>query len=144
MASYRNIGLIALLFLIATTPRTHGIILGNVAQVNIVGRLSCVVPGVLPALTSSPLSGATVVFTCNGGTTTLGQAVTNTTGFVSAAFKLLDGVVFDPSTCVGTINLLNAASCSLFPPTGTVGTTLTLLSFVQGVAQFTTGIIFIG
>ncbi|KAF7846952.1 hypothetical protein BT93_L3543 [Corymbia citriodora subsp. variegata] len=143
MASYRNIVLIALFF-IATTPRTHGIILSNVVQVNVAGLLSCVVPGTLPTLTSPPLSGVTVVFTCNGGTIILGQAVTNTTGFVSAVFKLVDSVVFDSSTCVGTINLSNAASCSLFPPTGTVGTTLTLLSAVQGVVQFTVGRIFLG
>ncbi|KAF8007115.1 hypothetical protein BT93_K1194 [Corymbia citriodora subsp. variegata] len=139
MASYRNIVLIALVFLIATTPRTYGVILSNVAQVSVAGLLSCAVPGTLPALTSAPLSGVTVVFTCNGGTIVLGQAVTNTTGFLDAVLDLADGLIFDSSTCVGTIDLLSIVSCNLFPPTGILRTSLALVSYVEGVAQFVVG-----
>ncbi|KAI6673636.1 hypothetical protein NL676_001542 [Syzygium grande] len=143
MASYRNIVLIALLFLISTTPRTHGVVIRGFTKVNVQGLLSCVVPGTLPTLSGPPLRGVSVNITCNGGTTTLGQAVTNTAGFFNATFDILEDLLFDSSTCVGTVNLSSITRCSVFPPTGILRLTLDLVRIVDGVVQFVLGLIVI-
>ncbi|KAI3421608.1 S-acyltransferase [Psidium guajava] len=143
MACYRNIVLIALIFLIATPPRAHGVIIGggNIAQVNVLGLLSCAVPGTLPILGSSPLPGVSVNVTCNGGAVILGQAVTNTAGFLNATFNVVDGLLFDSSTCVATANLLGVVSCSVLPPTGILRVSLVPVGVVQGVLLLVTGLI---
>lgn len=79
---------------------------------------------------------------CNGGSTNLGQVLTNTTGFFAFAHQLADGVIFDTSVCVASVNLTNV-NCNVFPPTGNLNESLTLLNIVQNtlgaIANFLVG-----
>ncbi|KAB1217387.1 hypothetical protein CJ030_MR4G020934 [Morella rubra] len=56
--------------------------------------------------------------------------------------NLADGVIFDTSVCVASVNLTNV-NCNVFPPTGNLNASLTLLNIVQNtlgaIANFLVG-----
>lgn len=132
--AYQSMLLLALLFL-TTTSLAHCYIINGttIAAVQITGTVFCTVSGnPLPGVSSPGIAGINVGVRCNGGTTDIAQALTNSAWFFSVALNLLDGLLFDPSHCVVYIKL-PVAGCALLPPTGSLQAVPVLIGVVQSV-----------
>lgn len=147
MASHTML-LLAVLCVSAATPLAHGLIINGITITNITitGLLVCSETGnVDPSCSScSGVPGALVQLSCMGGQTTLGQALTNLTGFYKIALGTVDSLLFDASDCKVVIPLpVVGTSCALLPPTGNLQTTVTLVGVVQtllsAIANFVAG-----
>ncbi|KAG7598335.1 Reverse transcriptase RNA-dependent DNA polymerase [Arabidopsis suecica] len=78
---------------------SHGLVINGlvIGTIQVRGVLRCTLTGVQNA---PPISAATVFLTCGGSSTNLGQALTNPAGAFLIAARILDTVLFDPSTCI--------------------------------------------
>ncbi|XAR68426.1 hypothetical protein NMG60_11003535 [Bertholletia excelsa] len=156
MAYTSNLLVLALL-LFATTSLTHAFIVldgRNVTQVTVVGRVFCTATGNAPQGCNCPntnptctcpgvqgAAGALAFVSCNGGQNSLGQAFTDTTGFVRVIFQSADGIIFDRSKCALYVRL-PVASCAVLPPTGLLYGSLSLIDFVQSTVGLVANMVF--
>lgn len=135
--------LISILLMASFSSPTHGLILNGlrIASVRVNGVLHCSLDGNLIG-NSPPLSGAVVQLSCAGSNTDLGEALTNPAGVFIIAVRLLDTILFDPSTCYVKLNL-PIATCAAFPPDGALTASINLVTIVQtvlgNIATFTIG-----
>ena len=103
----------------------------NIAEIIVLGRVFCSLTGNhLPNIEASGLAGVNVALVCNGAQGSLGEALTNATGFYNIVLKTVDGITFDKSLCSIAVKL-PVGNCTLLPPTGTLTATITLVSIVQ-------------
>ncbi|KAH7512868.1 uncharacterized protein LOC132800021 [Ziziphus jujuba] len=104
----------------------------NVAQVQALGVLSCTVTGTpIPFVPSPPVVGALVNLSCDGGRTTLAQAVTNTAGFYNVTLNVVQGLLFNTTDCALFVGL-PLVNCTIFPPRGVLRIPLGVLTIVPG------------
>ncbi|KAJ7972037.1 Pollen Ole e 1 allergen and extensin family protein [Quillaja saponaria] len=113
-----------------------------IAEVEVFGHLHCSNNGKFVNTNTPVLAGVNVTLVSNGGTTILGQALTDTYGFFEVVLDIVDGVLFEPSISEIRVRL-PVANCALLPPTGNLKSAISLVGVVQSdvgaVAQFTTG-----
>ncbi|VVA94470.1 unnamed protein product [Arabis nemorensis] len=139
--SHTTFLVITMLLMASLSSPTHGLILDGlrIGSIRINGVLFCSFNGNLIG-NSPPLSGAVVQLSCAGATTDLGQAVTNPAGVFVITLRLLDTILFDPSTCFIRLNL-PIATCAVLPPDGALTASLILVNIVQNllgnIANFT-------
>ncbi|CAN6851725.1 unnamed protein product [Brassica oleracea] len=135
--------LISILLLASFSSLTHGLLLNGlqIGAVRVNGVLFCSLDGNLRG-NSPPLSGAIVQLSCAGSQTNLSQALTNPAGAFVVLVRILDTILFDPSSCFVRVNL-PVATCSVFPPDGALTASINLVNIVQtailNIANFTTG-----
>ncbi|KAJ0078372.1 hypothetical protein Patl1_36931 [Pistacia atlantica] len=131
MAAHQSILFIALL-LVTTSSLIHGFKINgkDVVEATIRGRLTCTAPGTKPLPNSPGIAGVNVVLMCNGDQTSLGQALTDATGFFTVVLKSTDGIIYDPSLCLLKVKL-PLAECKVFPPTGTLYAVPALIGVVE-------------
>ncbi|CAA7024518.1 unnamed protein product [Microthlaspi erraticum] len=136
-----NVFLLSIFVIASLSSLSHGLsingLLINTLQVS--GVLRCT----LNSNTNAPvISGRTVFLRCAGSSTNLGQAITDPAGVFVVVAKIADTALFDPASC-RVVVVLPVATCSVFPPDGLVGATVTLVSVLQtnlgNIARFTTG-----
>ncbi|GMN53184.1 hypothetical protein TIFTF001_022330 [Ficus carica] len=124
------------ILLVATTTVANSLIILNgteVAQLRILGTVTCDLPPPPPPPGSEPiLGGINVGLACNGTTKSLAQALTDVNGFYELVFTTVDTVLFDPSQCYVFVRL-PIGRCRIYPPTGTLRATLTVVSLLQPV-----------
>ncbi|XP_009627030.1 uncharacterized protein LOC107765646 [Nicotiana tabacum] len=116
------------LFLIATTsPLAHGVLINgqNVIGLRVRGLLVCSATGNPPG---PGIAGVNVKISCNGGSTSLVQVLTDANGYFQTIITALDGILFDQTTtpCQVIIDT-PIASCSLLASTGTLRAPITLV-----------------
>ncbi|EOA39158.1 hypothetical protein CARUB_v10012106mg [Capsella rubella] len=125
-----NGGLISILIIMAAlSSPSHGIVSVpgiNITRIIIEGVVYCSPVGDPRA---PAISNATVYLTCAGSTTSLGQAVTNTTGAFTIVLNILNNALFDPSFCGLGVNL-PAGNCNLVVPDGVLSATFSLINVI--------------
>ncbi|GMP97724.1 hypothetical protein CsSME_00045872 [Camellia sinensis var. sinensis] len=120
--------ILSLFFVVATTASVaHSNPI--VAQVSVAGRVVCTVPGT-NCTTCPGIAGVKVTLSCNGGRTTLAQAITNNRGVVNLTLSAANVGVFDQSQCFFYVKL-PVATCRVFPRTGTLRSPVIFVNFVQ-------------
>ncbi|XP_075636826.1 uncharacterized protein LOC142609076 [Castanea sativa] len=100
--------LLLALLLVSATSVAHGLSINgtNIAEIIVLGRMFCSLTGnPLPNIEASGLAGVNVALVCNGAQGSIGEAVTNATGFYNIVLKNLDGIIFDKSLCSITVKL---------------------------------------
>ncbi|GMP97723.1 hypothetical protein CsSME_00045871 [Camellia sinensis var. sinensis] len=120
--------ILSLLFVVATAASVaHNNPI--VAQVSVVGQMVCIVPGT-NCTTCPGIAGVKVTLSCNGGRTTLAQAITNNRGVVNLTLSAANVGVFDQSQCFVYVKL-PVATCHVFSRTGTLRSPVIFVNFVQ-------------
>ncbi|XAR68428.1 hypothetical protein NMG60_11003537 [Bertholletia excelsa] len=103
---------------------------------------NCIYPQGSISLVPQVVQAWTLAFVCcSGRQTSLGQAFTDTTGFVRVIFQSADGITFDRSKCALYVRL-PVASCSVLPPTGLLYGSLSLIEFVQSTVGLLANLVF--
>ncbi|KAF7148048.1 hypothetical protein RHSIM_Rhsim03G0040600 [Rhododendron simsii] len=126
--AYTSTFLLALM-VVATASVAHCVVIDgiDVAQISLTGIVTC-------AVTGNPLgtgvAGVTVSLSCNGGQTTIAQALSDPTGAVTIVLSTVDSAVFDQSLCFVTATL-PVGTCTVSPPTGNVKSLLTLVNILD-------------
>ncbi|KAL7225421.1 hypothetical protein ACSBR1_020735 [Camellia fascicularis] len=132
-SNHSKLSLAITLLIVATAASVaHGIfIIGgrDVVELIVAGQLVCTVPGT-NCPTCPGIGGVNVFLSCNGGQTSLAQAITDPAGLVNFTVSFLDGTLFDQSRCF-VYARLPIASCVAFPPTGNLHAVVKLVGFVQ-------------
>ncbi|KAM7270858.1 hypothetical protein ACFE04_030072 [Oxalis oulophora] len=136
MATYLSSFLVVLVLIIDPTTATllNGIQLPLVNALSLSGRLVCNININTSTSVVQGIAGVTVYVRCNGKNTSLGQVKTGAGGFIAVIFATLDGAAFDPSNCEAFVPL-PVGNCTAYPPTGTLYSVLTFLSFIQTIQQ---------
>ncbi|XP_071723197.1 uncharacterized protein [Rutidosis leptorrhynchoides] len=142
--------LIALILIIGTTSTVpvNGIQLPGGIDVNsiaVVGRIVCNISDTvcLSPTIGEGIAGVNAFVSCNGGKSSLGQATSDTRGFISIIFATGDGALFDYSNCSVYVPL-PVGNCTVFPPTGIAYSLLNPVGFVQTLLGNSTGILTFG
>lgn len=128
-----------ILLIFVATPLGNGLNLNglNIGQIKIEGLVTCSATG-NPSAAGSLVGAAGVAVSgeCNGVSGTIGQAVTNTTGFFSILITAVDGILFVPGQglpCYVVIRLpVTGTNCKVFLPTGVLRAPVSLIGTVQG------------
>lgn len=136
-----SVFLLSIVLMASLASLSHGLLINGlqIRTIEVRGVVRCTLTGNLNA---PPVSAATVDFTCGGLSSNLGQALTDPAGLFAIVVNILDTVLFDPSTCIATVNL-PVATCSVFPPDGVLSATVSLVNVIQtnlgNIANFTVG-----
>ncbi|THG15786.1 hypothetical protein TEA_023270 [Camellia sinensis var. sinensis] len=134
MAFYPSKLILSLLFVIATTASVaHSIrVVDQQLLLSVAGRVVCAVPGTNCTTTTCPgIAGVNVTLSCNGGQTTLAQAMTTRGGSVNLTLSAPVVPLFRPPLQCFVYVKLPIATCKFFPHTGILRSPLTLMNIVQ-------------
>ncbi|XP_028066681.1 uncharacterized protein LOC114269552 [Camellia sinensis] len=127
--------ILSLLFVIATTASVaHSIpVVDQQLLLSVAGRVVCTLLGT-NCTTCPGIAGVNVILSCNGGQTTLAQAITTRGGSVNLTLSAPFVPLFHPSQQCFVYVKLPIATCKVFPPTGILRSPFTFVNIVQGAA----------
>ena len=130
--AYHPLIFVAILLVATATTANCLIINGTeIFQIQILGRVTCIAPPPPPPSGTEPvLNGTNVALVCAGSNKSLVQAVADINGFYRLVYNTVDSVLFDPSECFAVVRL-PIVRCRVYPPTGTLRATLTLVGLLQ-------------
>ncbi|XP_015899356.3 uncharacterized protein LOC107432682 [Ziziphus jujuba] len=121
MEKHPSAYLLFLAFLVLTTAKSSSASSVNLASgTNVVtaGFVTCLVRRIPPP-SGPPVAGTNVSLSCDGARTSLGQAVTNASGFYKISLNVSPGLLFNTTGCTIFVSLLLANFTSL-PASGVV------------------------